>query len=79
MPELLRTLAEFSGQLANFSKIGAMVGMNHVTTNKYVSIFEQLFLVHALRPWSTKRLKGIVKSPKLHFLNSGLLAALKGV
>lgn len=79
MPELLRTLAEFSGQLANFSKIEAMVGMNHVTTSKYVNIFEQLFLVHALRPWSTNRLKSIVKSPKLHFRDSGLLAALKGV
>ncbi len=79
MPELLQTLAEFSGQLANYSKLGSMVGMNHVTTKKYVRVFEQLLLIHPLRPWTTNRLKRLANSPKLHFLDSGLLAALKGV
>ena len=79
MPRLLQALAEFSGKLANFSKVGAMVGLNHVTTQKYVNLLEQVFLIHTLQPWSTNRLKRIAKSPKLHFLDSGLLAAQKGV
>lgn len=79
MPRLLRVLAEHSGQLVNYSGFGAPLGMNHVTTRKYVGILENLFLVHTLPPWYTNTLKRVTKSPKLHFLDAGLLAALKGL
>ena len=79
MPKLLSVLAEHSGQLVNYSGIGAALDLNHVTTQKYVRIFESLYLVHTLQPWFTNRLKRLTKSPKLHFLDAGLLAALRGV
>lgn len=79
MPRLFRLLAEYSGQLVNYSRLGAPLGMNSVTTRKYVGILESMFLVYALRPWYTKTLKRLVKTPKLHFLDSGLLASLKRV
>ena len=79
MPRLLRVLAEHSGQLVNYSGFGAPLGMNHVTTRKYVGVLENLFLIHTLPPWYTNTLKRVTKSPKLHFLDSGLLAALKGL
>ncbi len=79
MPRLLAALAEHSGQLVNHSGIGKALGLNHVTARKYVQVFESLFFVHALQPWFTNRLKRIVKSPKLHFLDAGFLAAMRGV
>ncbi len=79
MPRLLRVLAEYSGQLVNYSAFGAALGMNHVTTQKYVSVFENLFFVRTLQPWYTNTLKRLTKSPKLHFLDSGLLATLKDI
>ena len=79
MPKLLRILAEHSGQLTNFSAIGAPLGMNHVTTRKYLSVFQSLFLVKNLQPWYTNTIKRVTKSHKLHFLDSGLLAAQKGL
>ncbi len=79
MPRLLRVLAEHSGQLVNYSGFGAPFGMNHVTTRKYIGAFENLFLVHTLPPWHTNTLKRLTKSPKLHFLDAGLLAALRGI
>ena len=77
MPRLLRVLAEHSGQLVNYSGFGAVLGMNHVTTRRYVDVFENLFMVRTLQPWYTNTLKRLTKSPKLHFLDSGLLATLK--
>ena len=79
MPKLLRVLAEYSGQLANYSRLGSMLGMNHVTIRKYVGILESLFLLHTLKPWHTNTLKRLVKTPKIHFLDSGLLASLKQI
>lgn len=77
MPRLLRVLAEYSGQLVNYSGFGSALGMNHVTTKKYVGVFEDLFVVHTLQPWYSNTLKRLLKSPKLHFLDAGLLAALR--
>jgi hypothetical protein len=79
MPRLLAMLAEHSGQLVNYSSIGSAINLNHVTTQKYVGVFESLFIVHTLQPWFTNKLKRLTKSPKLHFFDSGLLAALRGI
>ncbi|KKL58252.1 hypothetical protein LCGC14_2227250, partial [marine sediment metagenome] len=79
MPKLLSILAEHSGQLVNYSGMGGAVGLNHVTTQKYLGVFESLFIVHTLQPWFTNKLKRLTKSPKLHFLDSGLLAALRDI
>jgi predicted AAA+ superfamily ATPase len=79
LPRLLRILSHHSGQLVNYSELGAPIGMNHVTTQKYVGIFEQLYLIRTLPPWSTNKLKRLIKTPKVHFLDSGLLATLKNI
>ena len=79
LPRLLRVLAHHSGQLVNFSGLGAPLGMNHVTTQKYVGLFAQLFLARTLPPWSTNQLKRLIKTPKIHFLDSGLLASLQNL
>jgi predicted AAA+ superfamily ATPase len=78
MPRLLRVLAQHSGQIANYSSMGAPLGIGHVTSQKYTGVLEQMFLIRTLKPWYTNALKRLVKTPKLHFLDSGLLAALRG-
>ena len=79
MPKLVRVLAEHSGQLVNYSGFGSALDMNHVTTRKYVGVLEDLFLIRTLQPWYSNVLKRLLKSPKLHFLDSGLLAGLRGL
>ena len=79
MPELLNMLAEHASQLVNYSGIGSALNLNHVTTRKYVSVFEKMFIVHNLKPWFTNKLKRSIKSPKIHFLDAGLLAALRDI
>jgi uncharacterized protein len=79
MPRLLRLLAQHSAQLVNYSSLGAPLGLSHHTTQRYTAIFEQLFLIRSLPPWYSNEVKKIVKSAKLHFLDSGLLAALRNL
>jgi predicted AAA+ superfamily ATPase len=79
MPRLLRVLAHRSGHLTNFTQIGGQNNLDDKTTKKYVAVLEQLFLVRRLEPWFRDRLKRLVKTPKLHFLDSGLLAAILGI
>ena len=42
-----------------------------------MGVLENLFLVHALPAWHTNTLKRLGKASKLHFLDAGLLAALR--
>ena len=78
MPRLLQVLAHHSGQLANFSQLGGQIGIDDKTTRKYITILEQLFLVHRVEPWFRNQLNRLVKTPKLHFIDSGLLAVTLG-
>ena len=79
MHRLMAVLAEHSGKLLNYSSIGAPLHLNHVTTRKYVHILESLFLIKSTPPWFSRRLKRATKSPKLHFLDTGLLAAMQSI
>ena len=79
MSRLLRVLAEYSGKLVNYSGVGSRLEMNHVSTQKYVDIFESLYVVYTLQPWFSNKLKRLTKTPKPHFLDSGLLAALRDI
>jgi hypothetical protein len=76
MPRLLRVLAHHSGRLANFSQLGGQLGLDDKTARKYVAILEHLFLVLRVEPWFRNELKRLVKATKLHFIDSGLLAAM---
>ncbi len=79
LPRLLRALAHHSGQIVNNTKIGSSLGLTHVTAQRYTGIFEQLYLLRHLPAWSGGGLARLTRTPKLHFLDSGLLAALRGV
>lgn len=79
LPRLLQTLAHHSGQLVNFTQAGGRIGLDDKTTRKYAAILEQMYLVRRVEPWFRNRLKRLVKTPRLHFLDSGLLAAVAAV
>lgn len=79
LPKFVRLLAEHSGQLVNYSQFGGGINVSHKTGQRYVGLLEQVFLIATVQPWFTNALKRIVKTPKLHFLDSGLLASVRGL
>ncbi len=76
LPRLLRSLAQMAGHLCNFTQLGGQVGLDSKTANKYVAVFEQMFLLRRVEPWSNNRLSRIIKTPKIQFIDSGLLSTL---
>jgi uncharacterized protein len=75
MPVLFELLARASGQMVNWTEFGGQLGLNARTVEKYVGILEHLFLVRRIQAWSGNEVQRLVSSPKLHFLDSGLLAS----
>jgi uncharacterized protein len=78
VPRVLQIAAQFAGQLTNLSEIGRSVGLDHKTADHYVRVLEQLYLIQRVQPWFRNELSRLVKTPKLHFIDSGLLTAMRG-
>jgi len=76
LAKLLRATAQAAGQVANVSALGAGIGLDHKTTGKYLAVFEHMYLLRRVEPWSANRLSRIVKAPKIQFIDSGLLSTL---
>lgn len=76
MPRLLRQLAARSGQSFNIAAIGGNIGMERSTAENYVKLLEAVFLVSRLPSWGTTLGSRIVKHPRVHLVDSGVLAWL---
>lgn len=72
----VRLCAGRSGQLLNTSSLAADAGISHTTARRWLSILEASFVVYLLRPHHRNFNKRLVKSPKLYFLDTGLLCYL---
>lgn len=79
MRRLWAMLAHANGGIWNASQLAASLGVNYHTVNRYVGIFEQAFLVRLLRPYFANISKRLVKSPKIHLRDTGLLHYFLGV
>lgn len=79
LPRFLRALAHVSGQMCNYSQLGGQVGLDHKTAARYIGVFEQMYLLKRVEVWAGNRLKRLVKTPKMQFVDSGLLSTLAGV
>ncbi|MCU0733754.1 MAG: ATP-binding protein [Hyphomonas sp.] len=75
MPALFDLLAARAGQLVNWSNLGKDARLDGKTVERYVRLLENLYLVRRLPAWSSNETQRLVSTPKLHVLDSGLLAA----
>ncbi|MEI6733589.1 MAG: ATP-binding protein [Comamonadaceae bacterium] len=75
----VRMCAARSGQLLNLATLGADCGISAVTARKWLSVLEASYLVLRLPPYHRNFGKRLVKTPKLYFLDVGLMAWLLGI
>ncbi len=68
-----------SGQLLNLAALGADCGISAVTAGKWLSVLETSYLVRRVPPYHRNFGKRLVKTPKLYFLDVGLMAWLLGI
>lgn len=73
---LVELLALRTGSLLNVSNVSRALGLDRETTEKYITILERLFLVRRTPAWHRNRGKRLIKTPKIHVIDSGLAAML---
>jgi predicted AAA+ superfamily ATPase len=75
----VRLCAGRVGQLVNLSALGADAGVTHATARAWLSVLEAGYLLWRLPPLHSNLGKRLVKAPKLHFLDTGLVCYLLGI
>lgn len=73
---LLRLLAFQIGSLVNISELATKLSLDAKTVRRYISIFEQSFIIFSLYPFSQSHRDEIGKMPKIYFYDLGLRNAL---
>lgn len=76
---LLKLISFYSGKLVNFTELGAKIDLARLTTKKYINLLEQLFLVEQLPAWHINHHKRLIKTPKLHMADTGLICAVRDI
>lgn len=82
----LRTFEHFlllcasrSGQLLNYTDLSNALGISVPTVKEWISILETSGLIFILSPYFENFSKRIVKTPKLYFVDTGLLCHLLSI
>ena len=74
--KFVQICAIHSGQMLSMDSIARAVGVSAPTIKSWLSILEQSYIIHLLEPASNSLTKSLVKSPKLYFVDTGLLCYL---
>jgi uncharacterized protein len=76
LPRLLGQLAARSAQVLNMAAVGQAIGLEKSTTENYVKLLEAVFLIHRLPAWGTTLGSRVTRHPKVHLVDSGVMAWL---
>ena len=76
---LFKMLGAVHGQTLNLSQLGKSLAVSHTAVRTYIDFLTGAFLVRELPVYAANMKKRLVKSPKVYWVDSGLLHALMGV
>lgn len=77
--KLLVILASRTGNILNMASIANDLGVSVPTVKRWIAILETSCIIYLLKPYYANIGKRLIKSPKLYFLDTGLVAHLTGI
>lgn len=72
----LELLAARAGNLLNIHELSKEAGVSFTSARRWISLLESTRILYLLRPFTRNVTKRVVKSPKVYFTDTGLLAYL---
>jgi predicted AAA+ superfamily ATPase len=71
--KLQRYLANMTAQVLNSSAAAVQLGLSVKTVQRYIHFFELSYQIMTIPAWSRNLNKRLVKAPKIHYLDNGVL------
>ncbi len=79
LKRLLDLLCFRTANLLNKSALAGELRIERRTVDRYLAVLEKLFLIQQLLPWHRNEAKRLIKTPKVHVCDSGLVCAMRGL
>lgn len=76
--KLIMILAANVANLLNITHIANELQLSFHTVEKYISILESSHIIYLLKPYDNTISKRLIKTPKVYFLDTGLICSLLG-
>jgi len=73
MRQVFEILQNRVGSPVSYNNIAGDVGISPMTVKRYIEIFEELYLVFIVRPYSKKISRALSKTPKVYFYDHGFV------
>ena len=73
---LLRLLAAYDSELVNYNNIAKKIQVDNKTVLSYISLLEAMYIVKLVPSYHVNPSLKVVKSPKVHFLDTGFAGYL---
>jgi len=74
--DFVELVAARAGSLLNLNEIAKECGVSFPTAKRWLSLLESSRIIFLLRPFHSNISKRVIKSPKLYFVDTGLLSYL---
>lgn len=74
--DFIRAAACRAGQMLNIHDIAQDVGVSDDTAKRWLAVLEKSAIIFYLRPYSNNLLKRTIKTPKMYFFDTGMVAYL---
>lgn len=74
--KFVQVCATYSGQMLSMDSISKNIGVSAPTVKQWLSILESSYIIHFLEPDFNNLGKSLVKTPKMYFVDAGLLCHL---
>lgn len=74
--KLQSLLAMHTGSLCNISSLAKQIGMSATTVKRYLQYLTLSYQTITLQPWERNESRRLVKTPKIHYLDNGVLQAV---
>lgn len=74
----MKALAARTAQVLNYADIAKDIGISQPTIKSWVSILQTSGVIYLLQPYSNTMVNRAIKTPKLYFMDTGLVAYLTG-
>ena len=74
--KFIQVCAHYSGQMINYEGISKSIGVSAVTIKSWCSILEASYIIYFVEPDTNNLGKTVVKTPKVYFVDTGLMCYL---
>ena len=77
--KFIQMLSYRCGRLLNISELSKKIGISQPTIKSWLSILESTYVIYLLKPFYKNMTSRVIKSPKIYFIDTGILCHLLGI